>query len=51
MKENPEEESMKSRANTDSYSPILQHCVVNLLGAIRTVVSIMRRASVLQSCP
>ena len=31
---------MKSRTNTDSYSPVLQHCVVNLLGATRALVSI-----------
>ena len=41
MRGNPEEEPMKSRiTKAKSCSPILHRCVVNLLGATRTVVSI-----------
>src|SRR5262245_24548099 len=39
-KGNPEEESMKSRTHTNSYSPVLHPCVVNLLGTTRALVSI-----------
>ena len=31
---------MKSRTHTNSYSPVLDHCVVNFLGASRALVSI-----------
>jgi hypothetical protein len=38
---NPEEELLELKiTKPTSYSPILHHCVVNLLGATRTVVSI-----------
>jgi hypothetical protein len=41
VRENPEEEPLESRiTKPKSYSPILHHCVVTLLGATRTVVSI-----------
>jgi len=39
-KGNPEAESMKSRTQTNSYSPVLHPCIVNLLGATRALVSI-----------
>jgi hypothetical protein len=40
MKENPTVESVKSRTKTESDSPVIRRCVVNLLGATRALVSI-----------